>query len=226
MGRPEVEGEILKREIGLLEEVVRAKRSVRIPVVFNRREAKAILDRLEGTTRLMAGLLYGSGLRLMECLRLRVKDVDFEYHQIIVRDGKGQKDRVTMLPQSLEEPLKIHLKKVKALHERDLAEGFGTVFCHLRLKRSTPTRIGSGAGSMFFLLSGGRSIRAAVRCGGTILPKRCCSGGSKWRSGRQGSTNRQAAIPSAIRLQRICWRTATTSERFRNDWGIKTSAPR
>jgi len=91
---------VLKKEVGWVDNVERAKRPSRLPVVFTKDEAKAILVRIEGAKWLMVSLLYGSGLRLMECLRLRVKDIDFEYNQIVVRDGKGQKDRVTMLPTS------------------------------------------------------------------------------------------------------------------------------
>ena len=86
----------------------------------------------------MASLLYGSGLRLMECLRLRVKDLDFEYHQIVVRDGKGGKDRVTILPSSLAEPLRRHLARVRRLHDRDLEEGFGWVYLPFALERKYP----------------------------------------------------------------------------------------
>lgn len=89
---------VLKKELGWVDNVERAKKPSRLPVVFTKDEARAILVRLEGAKWLMASLLYGAGLRLMECLRLRVKDIDFEYNQIVVRDGKGQKDRVTMLP--------------------------------------------------------------------------------------------------------------------------------
>jgi len=119
--------EVLKEEIGWVEGVERAKRPVRLPVVLNRDEVRKIFSRLHGTYRLMAGLLYGSGLRLMECVRLRVKDVDFAYARITVRDGKGAKDRVTMLPVNLATSLERHLAKVKAQHEQDLAEGFGRV---------------------------------------------------------------------------------------------------
>lgn len=86
----------------------------------------------------MASLLYGCGLRLMECVRLRVKDIDFGYKQIVVRDGKGGKDRVTMLPQPLIDPLRDHLKKVKAFHQRDLREGFGRVHMPYALAKKYP----------------------------------------------------------------------------------------
>jgi integron integrase len=87
----------------------------------------------------MASLLYGAGLRLMECLRLRVKDLDFAYHQLTVRDGKGAQDRVTMLPRSVEEPLQRHLTKVKLLHEEDLTEGYGEVYLPYAFARKDPT---------------------------------------------------------------------------------------
>jgi integron integrase len=127
--------EILKRALGEMRDIQWAKRPARLPVVFTRDEAKAVLDHIEGTRWLMASLLYGSGLRLMECLRLRVKDVDFTYQQIIVRDAKGDQDRVTILPASLSEPLRSHLKKVRALHEKDLEDGFGEVYLPYALER-------------------------------------------------------------------------------------------
>src|SRR5437870_3605536 len=111
--------EVLKEEIGWLGGVKRAKRPARVPVVLTRDEVHKIFAHLHGTARLMAGLLYGSGLRLMECVRLRVKDVDFGYARITVRDGKGARDRVTMLPVSLAAPLERHLQKVKLQHEQD-----------------------------------------------------------------------------------------------------------
>lgn len=101
-------------------------------------EAQAVLAHLDGSLWLMANLLYGSGLRLMECLRLRVKDLDFHYNQIIVRDGKGSKDRVTVLPSSLKSPLQRHLTRVKALHATDLKEGFGRVYLPNALSRKYP----------------------------------------------------------------------------------------
>jgi integron integrase len=119
--------QVLKREVGWVGEVERAKRPERLPVVLTRDEVRKIFSHLHGTPRLMAGLLYGSGLRLMECVRLRVKDVDFAYARIIVRDAKGGKDRVTMLPVNLAAALQRHLAKVKAQHKEDLEDGFGEV---------------------------------------------------------------------------------------------------
>ena len=118
---------VLGMKLPWLAEMERAKRPVRVPVVLTPGEARAVLGELAGSYRLMGGLLYGSGLRLLECLRLRVKDVDFGYLQITVRDGKGAKDRVTVLPVSLVPALREHLEKVRALHACDVAEGFGRV---------------------------------------------------------------------------------------------------
>src|SRR5438477_3135669 len=120
--------QVLKEEIGWLEDVERAKKPTRLPVVLTHDEVHKVFAHLRGTPRLMAGLLYGSGLRLMECVRLRVKDVDFGYARITVRDGKGGKDRVTMLPVNLASALERHLAKVKAQYEQDLEDGFGEVY--------------------------------------------------------------------------------------------------
>ena len=119
--------EVLGLAIHGLDEIVRAKRPQRLPLVLSRSEVAGILQRLEGVPRLMASLMYGAGLRLLECARLRVKDVDFERLELTIRDGKGQKDRVSMLPSRLVEPLRTHLMRVQRLHERDLAEGAGDV---------------------------------------------------------------------------------------------------
>lgn len=121
-----------------LQNVEQAKAPKRLPVVLTPMEAQAVLSRLSGTHRLVAGLLYGSGLRIMEALRLRVKDVEFARGEILVREGKGFKDRVTMLPAVLIDPLKMHLKQVRELHDRDVAEGFGEVYLPYALDRKYP----------------------------------------------------------------------------------------
>lgn len=130
--------EVLKRPLDWIEGIQRAKRPSRLPVVFTREEVQSILRSLEGTKWLMASLLYGSGLRLSECLRLRVKDLDFGYNQITVRDGKGAKDRITILPLSLKDPLTQHLERVKGLHDRDSHEGFGRTTLPFALDRKYP----------------------------------------------------------------------------------------
>jgi len=130
--------QVLERPLGWLDNVERAKRPSKLPVVLTREEVRAVLSRLDGTTWLMASLLYGSGLRLMECLRLRVKDVEPGHLQLTVRDGKGRKDRITVLPERLCEPLAVHLEKTRAVHGSDLAEGFGTVYLPFALERKYP----------------------------------------------------------------------------------------
>jgi integron integrase len=129
----------LGKEIGDLGELVRARRRRKLPVVLSQDEVKRILERLEGTERLFLTLLYGKGLRLTEGLRLRVKDLDFAFDQITVRDGKGEKDRVTMLPVTLKRDLRSHLEQVKALHTADLARGWGQVDLPYALARKYPS---------------------------------------------------------------------------------------
>jgi integron integrase len=130
--------QVLKQEIGWLKDVERAKRPARLPVVLTRDETHKVFAHLSGTPRLMAGLLYGSGLRLMEAVRLRVKDIDFGYARIVVRDGKGAKDRVTMLPVNLAAPLERHLQKIKVQHEEDLEAALGAVYLPNALARKYP----------------------------------------------------------------------------------------
>jgi len=130
--------EVLGRPLDWLDGLARAKRPARVPTVLTATEVRHLLAGLEGAKWLMASLLYGAGLRLRECLKLRVKDVDFEYRQIVVRDSKGGRDRVTMLPESVIEPLKLHLARVKVLHERDLAAGYGDVELPDALARKYP----------------------------------------------------------------------------------------
>jgi integron integrase len=130
--------DVLRQEIGWLGDVERAKRPPKLPVVLSRTEVRKIFSTLTGTEKLMAGLLYGSGLRLMECVRLRVKDIDFAYAQITVRDGKGGKDRVTMLPVNLAAALQKHLARMKMQHDQDLIDGFGAVHLPFALARKFP----------------------------------------------------------------------------------------
>lgn len=130
--------EVLEMPLPWLDGIERAKKPARLPTVLTQAETGAILGRLEGAAGLMLRLLYGTGMRLMECVRLRVKDVDFAMRQIVVRDGKGGKDRVTMLPAALAEPLRAHLLTVKAQHAADLALGLGAVWLPDALARKYP----------------------------------------------------------------------------------------
>ena len=130
--------EVLSKEIGLINRVVRAKRPQRLPVVLTKDEVKRVLDRMHGAPRLMGFLLYGAGLRLMECCRLRIKDIDFSRNEIVVRSGKGNKDRYTMLPSAVRDSLIQHLRGVKAQHDEDLKNGLGRVSLPNALDRKYP----------------------------------------------------------------------------------------
>ncbi len=130
--------EVLHRELEGID-AVRAKKPVRVPTVLTVEEVKRVLAGLDGTILLIIKLLYGSGMRVMEGARLRVKDLDFDLLQIAVRQGKGDVDRLTLLPSSLKEPLQTHLERVKKLHEADLARGFGQVYLPHALERKYPT---------------------------------------------------------------------------------------
>ena len=130
--------EVLEVELPWLENIEKAKASKRLPVVLTRAEVQTILARLAGEHWLVGSLLYGAGLRIMECLRLRVKDVDFARCEILVRDGKGAKDRVTMLPLSLAEPLRGHLARVRSVYSADRTAGVGPVYLPYALDRKYP----------------------------------------------------------------------------------------
>jgi integron integrase len=129
--------EVLHKDLGPID-ALRAQKPKRLPTVLTREEVRRVFDHLSGTHLLMTKLLYGSGLRLMECVPLRVKDLDFAQHQIIVRDDKGAEDRVTMLPGSLIAPLQEHLQRVKRLHKEDLAKGYGAVYLPYARARKYP----------------------------------------------------------------------------------------
>ncbi len=134
---------VLNIRLEHIEDVVRAKRSRRIPVVFSRAEVAAILAGMKQPYRLMAGLMYGSGLRVMETLRLRPKDIDFDRLVILVRQGKGDKDRVTILPEKLLPDIKRAIERLRALHQQDISEGFGEVQMPYALARKYPNQAAS-----------------------------------------------------------------------------------
>lgn len=186
-------GEVLGLKLPWLGELVRAQRPVRLPTVLTEAQVRRLLESLEGGARLMAGLLYGAGLRQFECLTLRVKDVDFAYRQILVRDGKGSKDRATMLPEALVQPLQRHLAKVRLLHQRDLREGCGAVVLPHALARKYP-RAAREWGWQFLFPSAqrssdaqsgverrhhvhpdtlGRAVKRAARAAGIAKPVSC-----------------------------------------------------
>jgi integron integrase len=130
---------VLNQDLEMRVDAVRAKKPQRLPTVMTRTETRRVIAGLSSTHQLIAKLLYGSGLRLMECLRLRVKDLDFAQHHLVVRQGKGHKDRITVLPDSLVSPLQAHLQRVKMLHDQDLAHGYGQVYLPYALDRKYPT---------------------------------------------------------------------------------------
>jgi integron integrase len=131
--------QVLNKDLDDKISAVRAKKPQRLPTVMTKEETLKVITALSGTHQLMGKLLYGSGLRLMECVRLRVKDIDFGMDQIVVRDGKGAKDRVTVLSENVKAVLKEHLELVRRLHENDLAKGYGSVYLPNALARKYPT---------------------------------------------------------------------------------------
>ena len=130
--------EVLQMEVGAIAQMPRARMPTRLPVVLSRGEVSRLLQGLPGVMWIIGTLLYGAGLRLHECLELRVKDVDFDLNQLLVRRGKGQKDRRTMLPDAVKERLRAHLVEVKAQHERDLIDGVGRAVLPFALDRKYP----------------------------------------------------------------------------------------
>ena len=161
---------VLDREVGDLGEVIRARKPKRLPVVMSREEVKAVLANLTGEKRLMAALLSGAGLRLRECLRLRVQDIDFSSHEITVRDGKGGKDRITMLLESLKKPLQEHLRRVESIHEKDLADVWGRVRLPEALDRKYPNAPTEVALAMGFPT--GVPLEECENRGGGTTPRR------------------------------------------------------
>jgi len=130
--------QVLNIEIDWIDNVIRAKRPKYLPTVLSSSEVKLLINEMVGTHQLLAKILYGSGLRLMEVLRLRVQDINVEYKQILVRSGKGNKDRVTVLPENIIEPLLLQIEKARQLHLKDLNEGFGNVYLPFALNRKYP----------------------------------------------------------------------------------------
>lgn len=165
--------EVPQVDLPWLDGVVRAKRPKHVPVVLTENEVRALLAQLDGTRWLVVSLLYISGMRLLEGLRLPVKDVDFERHEVTVRDGKGARDRVTMLPARLVEPLGSHLARVRVLHERDLAEGYGEVHMPFALARKPkPETLLMASGAQRLLVCA-RSIKVETPHPTPVVRGRC-----------------------------------------------------
>ena len=226
---------VLNVKLPWLENLDRAKRPVRLPVVLTETEVSRLLSQMEGMTGLMAGLLYGCGLRLRECLRLRVKDIDFAYRQLMVREGKGAKDRVTMLPEKLLEPLQRHLGRVKALHERDLKAGYGEVELPDALERKYP-RAARQWGWQFVFPSKNRAPdpRSGVIRRHHLYPQTLSR--AVMRAARTAGISKHAGCHSlrhyadigigATRSPRTCCSTEATSARCRSCSAMRTSRRR
>jgi integron integrase len=178
---------VLGSKVEGLEEIVRARKPKRLPVVLTRDEARRVLREMTGAPRLVSGLLYGSGLRLLEALRLRVKDLDFEQRIVVVRDGKGRKDRVSVLPEQLGSPLRDHLRTVRVLHHADVQDGFGAVYLPDALERKYPSAARSWSWQYLFPA---RQRSLDPRSG--VTRRHHLS--ERWSSGRSG---RRSAAPAS-----------------------------
>ncbi len=178
---------VLKRPLEELGSAVRAKRPERLPVVLTREEVRRVLAHLTGEKWLMASLLYGAGLRLLECARLRIKDVDFDQRHLVIRDGKGQKDRTTLLPNSLTDPLRRQIEHAQALHESDLANGHGRVYLPHSLAKKYPNADRS---------IGWQYVFPASKCG--IDPR-----SNIVRRHHLSESGLQKAVTKAVRLAKI-----------------------
>lgn len=206
---------VLAREVGELTDLVRARKSRRLPVVLARDEVTAIIDQLDGDRRLAASLMYGSGFRLMECLRLRVLDLELARSEILVRDGKGGKDRVTMLPQSLRPAVERQLDAARALHRRDLAEGWGRVQLPDALERKYPNAPTDWSWQWVFPQQRRWRDSQTGQQGRHHLHETIVQRAMKTAVGSAGITKHAschtAATHCATRSQRICSSRATTS---------------
>jgi integron integrase len=218
--------DILRIEIGPIEHVPRARMPVRVAVALSHDEVARIMKQLDGVAWIIVALLYGAGLRLQECLELRVKDVDFERRQIVIRRGKGQKDRPTILPTAVIEPLSRHLEGVKRQHQADLARGFGRVVLPFALDRKYSNAATEWAWQFVFPAS---RVCTDPRWGPPTLStftNRLSRRRWRTRHGRPASPNVWVDTPSGIRLRLTCSRTAMTVGRCRSCWGTRMSARR
>ena len=218
--------EVLGQKLPWMDNVVRAKRPRRLPVVLTREEVRCLLAQMQGRDWLMAGLLYGTGMRLMECLRLRVKDVDFTRRDIIVREGKGNKDRHVPLPQALETALQDQMASARLLHRTDSVAGFGAAWLPHALARKYPNAAREWGWQYVFPHRNDRSTRVPAWNAGIIWMKRSCSARSTAPASLPPSTSRRPATRCATLSPRTCWKRATTSARFRNYSATRTWPPR
>ena len=223
--------QVLEIDLPWLNEVVQAKRPKRLPVVLTPTEVRELLLHMDGTTCLIAQLLYGTGMRLLEALRLRVKDVEFARREIVVREGKGNKDRVTVLPENLMAPLQAQLQKARLLHEKDLAAGLGRVYLPHALAAKYPQADQSWAWQWVFP-SPVRAIdpRPDARTGEllerlTMCTRNRCSAPCARRRGARRLPSPSHPMCCATRLPHICCKRVTTFARCKSCWGMPMSVP-
>lgn len=214
--------EVLVIQLPWLDDIGRPVTQRRIPSVLTQQEVQRLLQVLEGEVGLLARVLYGTGMRLMECLSLRVKDVDFARGVIVVREGKGGKDRVVMLPQSLVADLQQQLRKSHLLWESDRAAQRPGVYLPHALEAKYPRRARPGPGTGCFLRPPFRQIRAAASSVGTICTRNACSAPSRRPCPWPASTSMCRSTPCATALPRICCRRAQISVPCRSCWGTAT----
>jgi len=206
---------VLGRELEGLDTAVRARAPRRLPVVMTREEVRTVLSHLSGEHALIAGLLYGSGLRLLECLRLRIKDLDRDRRQLIVREGKGNRDRATLLPASLEAAITRHLGDVRSRYERDRRKAVPGVALPHALERKGPKRAKSGAGSGSSRPRSSHVTPARESSVGIISRKRAHKEPSAGPSSALESRSASPRTPFATPSRRTCSKTVRTSGRCR-----------
>lgn len=214
--------DVLQKEIGYVDGVIRAKRPHRLPVVLTRQEVKSILGALNRSDWLMAILLYGAGLRLMECLQLRVKDIDFTSNQIVIRGGKGDKDRYTMLPSTVTDSLAQHLRRVKLQHDVDLKAGLGRVSLPNALDRKYSNAGKEWGWQWVFPRRVISAIGLQANSAGITSTNPFCSERLKKLDSKRAFLSSRAAICYGIRSRPTYWRTATILERSKNYSGTTT----
>lgn len=207
---------VLDVQLPWLDDVAAARTNKKLPVVLTMTEVRQLLEQMNGTQGLVATLLYGTGMRLMEGLRLRVKDVEFERREIIVRDGKGGKDRVTVLPENLVLPLQEHLRRRRAEHQSDAAEGFGAVWLPDALATKYPAASTAWGWQWSSPQRPARSTHARERSSDTTFTNSPCSARCTERPSIRGSTSLARRMSCVTRSRRTCSRPDTTSEPSRN----------
>jgi len=216
---------VLHKEFGKVDGVVRAKRKRYVPVVLSREEIETILTYLAPPYDLIVKLLYGCGLRLFECLQLRVHCLNFDMGVVTVHDGKGKKDRTVPLPETILPELREHLESLKVLHQLDLDRNYAGVFLIYALEKSTQKHQRSLSGNGFFLPKTSPVYRRLENTDGIICMKRMYRRQLKRQLGRPEFVNGQQRIRFAIVLPAIYYRPITTFGRFKNYWGTRMCEP-